>query len=305
MRSILTLALSLLLLPHLALAEDEKAVETEQVAANTVVSDPEGPETKTDDIQTSSINFEDAFKPYIERPHDDGTFRIYVMGDSLGAGAWQGLFQNFKKAKYPAFDVVQKAKVNTGIVRSDRLNWPKQVEKLANARDFQIAVMLFGGNDMQTIRTKGKAHHYKTDGWVEQYGARLDTMITELKDRGVAVYWMGLPIVKKKRLQEDYTYLNEIFKQKAEEHGIRYVDTWGVTADDSGRYSQQGLDLNGKKTRLRARDGVHFTPSGYRVLARYVEDAIKADLEEMKKALGPDVVGGERPPVAVPVPRPG
>lgn len=224
--------------------------------------------------------------PYISRAPNEGTYTILVMGDSLGVGLWQGLYQNFKDDAPPVAEIVQKAKVNTGIVRSDRLDWPKTIKQLARSEDFQVAVFLFGGNDMQSIRLKGKRHHYQTDGWVEHYNKRLDAMITALKDEGIALYWVGLPIVGRERLAADYQYLNDIFRKKAEEHGIRFVDTWGVTVDADGAYSQYGETIAGDRAKLRARDGVHFTPSGYRKLARFAEEIIRQDLATASRKTG-------------------
>ncbi|MEM8796587.1 MAG: DUF459 domain-containing protein [Pseudomonadota bacterium] len=216
--------------------------------------------------------------PYIKKAAPEGGYRIVVLGDSLGVGAWQGLYQNLKGSEDPNFEVIQEARVNTGIVRSDRFNWPKQVLRLARKGGFEIAVLMFGGNDMQSIRLKGKRHHYQTEGWVEHYTKRIDDMVLALKSEDVAVYWMGLPIVKRDKLREDYEYINQLARERMEHHGVRYVDTWTVSADDNGTYSQFGRDEGGRKVKLRARDGVHFTPEGYRRFTAPVEAQIRADV---------------------------
>lgn len=215
---------------------------------------------------------------YITKPPVNGAFDVFVIGDSLGSGLWQGLHRNFRDSASPVMNIIDKAKVNTGIVRDDRFDWPAQIEKMAAEGGFQIAVVMFGGNDDQTIRVDGKRFHFQEPGWKEQYERRLDRIITAFSDNGIAVYWVGLPNVKKTSQRENYVFFNSIFKEKAKEHAIQFVDTWNVSNDETGQYQASGLGVDGRKTKLRARDGTHFTPVGYRMLAQYVEILIRDDV---------------------------
>ncbi|MEP1441902.1 MAG: DUF459 domain-containing protein [Hyphomicrobiales bacterium] len=219
---------------------------------------------------------------YIKKPPVNDTYNLFVLGDSLGSGLWQGLHQNFRGAVAPSVKVVKKAKANTGIVRNDRFDWMENMEKIANGGGFQIAVLMFGANDAQTIRLNGKRHHYGTPAWEQIYRQRIDRMVRALKRKKVAIYWVGLPNVRVPSLRKDYLHFNAIFKEKADEHGIHFVDTWDVTNDANGIWQSAGKTVRGKKAVLRAKDGTHFTSSGYRVLAQFPEKVLRPDINQAR-----------------------
>ena len=174
-------------------------------------------------------------KPYIQSASKDQPVNIVVMGDSLANGLHQGLTRLNKENETVNF--VKKSKVNTGFVRVDRYDWNKAAVKLARTKDYQAAVVLIGLNDLQSFREKGKAYHYKTEGWVERYRERTERMMRDLKKSGLAVYWVSIPIVTPKHHQDDYLYSNTFYKEAAEKIGVRYIDTWAPLAGKNGEYS--------------------------------------------------------------------
>ena len=216
-------------------------------------------------------------EPYIVGKPADGIFRIVVLGDSLADGLYQGLTQINKDDD--RFVTTKKSKVNTGLVRVDRYDWTRGAKKIARSKDYQIAVVLLGLNDLQSFREKGKAYHFQTDGWVERYRSKVEEMMQDLKSAGMAVYWTGIPITSPKRYQEEYLYLNGFYKEAAAKVGVRYVDTWTALADAKGEYSPFWKGEDGKLKEIRNRDGVHFTPEGYQIFAGIVNDTVMADLK--------------------------
>lgn len=219
---------------------------------------------------------------YITLPPVNDTYNMFVLGDSLGSGLWQGLHQNFRGSVAPTIKIVKKAKANTGIVRSDRFDWMENIEKITNGGGFQIAVMMFGANDAQTIRLNGKRHHFRSPAWEQIYRQRIDRMVRALKRKKIAIYWVGLPNVRIPSLRKDYLHFNAIFKEKADEHGFHFVETWDVTNNASGEWQSFGKSVGGKKAVLRAKDGTHFTSSGYRVLAQFPENVLRPDVDQAR-----------------------
>jgi hypothetical protein len=115
---------------------------------------------------------------------------------------------------------------------------------------------------------------FHTDQWEAAYIKRIDATIAALKSAGVPVLWVGLPAQRGPRATADASYLNELYRGRAEKAGIVYVDVWDGFVDEQGRYSQQGPDFEGQIRRLRSGDGVYFTKAGARKLAHYVEREI-------------------------------
>lgn len=215
---------------------------------------------------------------YLGKPKKGKTYRIVVLGDSLGDGLHQGLTRLNKGNEQ--VKITKKSKVNTGFVRVDRYDWNKAARKIAKTGEYDIGVVMIGLNDLQSFREKGRRHHFKTDGWMKRYRARIGQMMQDLKAEGMAVYWTSIPITSPKRYQKEYAFLNTLFKEVAEENSVRFVDTWTPLADAKGNYTPFHRDASGKRKNIRMRDGVHFTPTGYLIFAGFVDDAIKADMAE-------------------------
>jgi hypothetical protein len=119
------------------------------------------------------------------------------------------------------------------------------------------------------------SHEFRSEKWVELYTKRIDDTIAALKSRGVPVFWVGLPALRGQRSTSDMVYLNDLYRARAEKAGITFIDVWDGFVDEGGRFASQGPDLEGQTRRLRTGDGVHFTRSGARKLAHYVEREIK------------------------------
>jgi len=139
-------------------------------------------------------------------------------------------------------------------------------------------------------RSPVQVYEFHTDKWAEFYAKRIDDMIAALKSKGVPVVWVGLPAVRGARATSDMSYLDELYRARAEKAGITYVDIWDGFVDDKGNFTYQGPDFEGQIRRLRTYDGVHFTKAGAEKLARYVE-------RELRRLLTTRVV-----PVALPSP---
>jgi uncharacterized protein len=115
---------------------------------------------------------------------------------------------------------------------------------------------------------------FHTDQWEAAYIKRIDATIAALKSAGVPVLWVGLPAQRGPKATTDASYLNELYRGRAEKAGIVYVDVWDGFVDEQGRYSPQGPDFEGQTRRLRSADGIYFTKAGARKLAHYVEREI-------------------------------
>ncbi len=115
---------------------------------------------------------------------------------------------------------------------------------------------------------------FHTDQWEAAYIKRIDATIAAMKSSGATVLWVGLPAQRGPKATADSSYLNDLYRSRAERAGIIYVDVWDGFVDEQGRYSPQGPDFEGQTRRLRSADGVYFTKAGARKLANYVEREI-------------------------------
>ena len=170
---------------------------------------------------------------------------------------------------------------------------------------------MFGANDAQPIKSGKDWLKVGSEGWREIYGQRVEAFIKKLRAANIAVYWVGLPIMRSPAQSSDAEALNEVYREKAFINGAKFIDTWNGFTDEGGRYSAYGPDMTGQVKRLRADDGIHFTMRGYLKLAHFVEKELRRDLnlaklerniplagneEEQAKVMGRDVVLGRSDP---------
>jgi hypothetical protein len=144
---------------------------------------------------------------------------------------------------------------------------------------------------------------FHSEKWELAYIKRIDATIAALKSAGAPVIWVGLASQRSTKSSEDSSYLNELYRSRAEKAGIIHADIWDGFVDEAGRYSAQGPDYEGQIRRLRTGDGVYFTKFGARKLAHYVEREIQRTITNrgMSVALpvpvdvGPQAPSGNKP----------
>jgi hypothetical protein len=256
-------------------------------------------------------------RSYINPFPNGDRYRVIVIGDSLGEGLWSGLYRAFEEDKNLEF--IQRSKSNSGFARTDYYDWNEELAKLLKADTYQIAIVMFGGNDAQAVRSGKEWLKVGSEGWREIYGKRVEAFIKQLRAANIAVYWVGLPIMRSATQNADAEALNDVFREKAFINGAKFVETWNGFTDEAGRYSPYGPDMTGQVKRLRADDGVHFTMRGYLKLAHFVEKDLRSDLnlakierniplagneEEQAKVMGRDIVPSPSDPTQAQAPPP-
>ncbi len=232
-------------------------------------------------------------------PRREGPLNVHVFGDSLGDGIWAGLYRELPKAD--GYHVTKHSRVSTGLVRKDYYNWQKAVRQIVAKHRVDVAVVMIGTNDRQTIVENGR-HALRSARWEEIYKARIDDVTQVLKDEGADIYWVELPAMRSPRFGGDMQYFNSLFRERAEANGIAFVPTRDRTLDDNGQYSAYGLDEDGRTRQMRTNDGIHFTMRGYIKLANFVTEAMAQPKAEVLPA--PDPVVSDLPPVDGPVSAP-
>jgi uncharacterized protein len=218
-------------------------------------------------------------------------YRIVVLGDSLGQGVWEGLYRAFDEDKNLEF--VNKAKPGMGFARTTAEEWTKDLDDILKSDTYQIAVVMFGGFPYQDIRSGKDRLKVGTDAWREVFGKRVEAFVKKLREANIAVYWVGLPIMRSADQNTQAEALNDLFREKAFINGAKFVETWNGFTDDAGRYSAYGPDMSGQVKRLRADDGVHLTMRGYLKLAHFVEKQLRPDLTAAKRERNIPLAGNE------------
>jgi uncharacterized protein len=205
-------------------------------------------------------------------------YRVLVLGDSLGDGLWTGLYRAFEDDN--TIEFVKHTRPNGGLVSG---NWESDLNDALKDGTYQIAVIMYGANDDQSMKVGKDWVKVGTDPWRQAYGEHIETVIKKLRAANLAIYWVGLPIMRSPTQSADAEFMNQIFREKAFINGAKYVDVWNGFMDEGGRFSAYGPDMTGQAKRLRADDGVLFTMRGNVKLASYVEKELRHDLTVAKQ----------------------
>jgi hypothetical protein len=220
------------------------------------------------------------------------SFFIAVLGDSQANMLAQGLAEAY--ADDPRVAVLNKARVDTGLVRDDFYDWRAAAETLLDGpQHIDLAVIQIGTNDNQKLRVAGVENPEPlSKPFNEVYAKRVEELAALFREKKTPLVWVGLPIMRSESLSNAALVFNDIDKTYAEAQGARYVDLWEAFSDENSVYRASGPDLNGAIVRLRAADGVHFNKAGARKAAHFVEPEIRKVLEA---ALQPNQPPGAAP----------
>lgn len=228
-------------------------------------------------------------------PAVEPTYFVAVMGDTLGMLLANGLQEGL--ADKPDIAILRKAKESSGLVRDDFYDWPKAARDLAGgAQKIDVAVMMIGSNDRQTLRQGSDSAEPLSPRFREIYAARVDAVLAAFREKKIPVVWVGLPVMKSENFSADMAKLNEIYRERVSLGGGVFVDLWDALSDERGQYSAFGPDINGQIVKLRSADGVHFTPAGARSVAHFVA----AEVKKLYDARKPAAPATDQPSAAAP-----
>jgi len=210
------------------------------------------------------------------------TFFVSVLGDSLALLAAQGLAEAF--ADRPEISITDAARDLSGLTRDDYYDWPKVARDLVTGKQkIDVAVVMIGINDLQPLREGAITLDPLSDKWRAVYALRVENLVAPFREARIPVLWVGLPSMRDDRFNAQAVALNEIYRDRVEKAGGKYVDIWDAFVDQSGQYAAFGPDVDGQYTKLRSGPtGIYFTKAGARKLAQFLESDIRRAFDKTK-----------------------
>jgi len=220
------------------------------------------------------------------------TYRLVVIGDYIGDGIHQALMEGI--GGDARVEVDRKQFWLSGLTRPDFNEELRQVTQSALSVKPHVAVVMTGAQDRWSYRAPdGRRLVVGSREWRDAYGARVDQVVKALKAGDAAVYWVGLPIMRRGDANAAAVAINEVVRERCYLNGVKYVDVYQGFADEDGGYSPYGPDITGKSRLLRTGDGVHMTEAGYVKLAHFLEREVKRDLAQAKNERAIPLAGTE------------
>ncbi|MEO1039174.1 MAG: DUF459 domain-containing protein [Pseudomonadota bacterium] len=215
-----------------------------------------------------------------EPPEPTAPLNVAVFGDSLADGLHAGLY--FALRNNPRIAEVEKlSRVSTGISNWRYVHVGEATAAQLAERQVDIAIIMFGANDIQGVVENGRVFPFRTEHWERVYRQRIRMITALLIDHGARVYWVGLPRMRSQRYDSNTVYLNAMFAEEVERLGATFIATRPLTMDAEGGYTAFGEDSGGVRRLIRADDGIHMTLRGYRMIARPVAARINAEVDQI------------------------
>jgi uncharacterized protein len=229
---------------------------------------------------------------YITPFPENDSYRLEVWGDALAEGLLAGLIDQF--ADEPRVAVQRRHRPIAGLMRSTFDDDIGEIVSEIARTNAHIIVVQLGLNDRVSLRLpNGRRAAVGSEPWREEYARRIDRIMRALKAQRIAVYWVGLPIMRRPDANDDVQVINEILRERANIAGLKMIDVYAATADAGGNYDAYGPDVSGTNRLLRHGDGITFTAAGNRKLAHFVERELKRDLVQARAQRSVPLAGGE------------
>lgn len=192
------------------------------------------------------------------------------MAEGLHTGLYRALHRK-------PVTVSKFSQVSTGLSRYDYVDVQAKTREAMDRHPLDVAVVLFGANDAQAIETGGQVHAFGSDGWKAAYARRIDDLVGLLRSRGVTVYWVGLPKMRRDSFDARMTLINGVVSARMRALGVPWIETRALTSDADGEYAAYLPDAGGRRVLMRANDGIHMSLSGYRRISAPVADRVMRD----------------------------
>ena len=199
--------------------------------------------------------------------------RLAVFGDTMAVDLAAALDRFYTDD--PNIVVVNQGVGNSGFARPDYFDWDKTVADQVSKNSFDIAVMIVGINDKQTIRQDGASVKALTPDWDDIYKARVAAFVSAVHGANKPLIWVGLPPMADDTLNTALSDISSIQRLAVFAGGADFLDIYDRFVDDNGDYSATGPDINGNIVKLRKDDGVRLTAAGADKLAFYLSQQLK------------------------------
>lgn len=206
-------------------------------------------------------------------PKAENATRVAVFGDSLAEDVGRGLDRFYSED--PNLTVIIESQGNSGLVRPDYFDWQQKIADEIATNSFDIAVVVIGVNDRQTMNLETGSFKSLTPEWSAEYSARVTRIVQELRAANKPTIWVGLPPMQAPKFGLAMIQVNEIQRLAAFGGGAEFLDIYDKFADEEGKYATRGPDLNGNVIRMRKDDGIHFSTGGADKLAFYLSQSLR------------------------------
>lgn len=169
------------------------------------------------------------------------------------------------------------SKPSTGLAYPAFFDWPATIEKhLKEDPNIRLMIVMMGTNDAWDFPNptkEGAFFKFKSEDWVSTYHRRIMRILQAAETTNTAVIWIGLPTMKSPKFDGKMRYVDG-FMRATTFNRVIWIPTMPILDNEQGQYADSIIH-NGKLTRMRKKDGIHFSTIGELAIAQAVKDKIQ------------------------------
>jgi hypothetical protein len=149
------------------------------------------------------------------------------------------------------------------LARPDVYDCPGAVSHEIATVNPDVVILIFGANDDQDMEVGDHRFSLQTDSWLQEYARRVNQILDATVNGVRQVIWLGLPAVRRPRLNQTKDYINSIVKAAAaSRQGVTYVDTGPFLDGPANSFTTYLNNSSGQPITVRESDGIHITFAG-------------------------------------------
>lgn len=194
--------------------------------------------------------------------------RVLFIGDSL----MQGVAPHLKARLYKEYRLtsIDLSRQSTGLTYRGFFDWPRTLENtlIDNAGSIKLVVVFLGANDPWDMPDgKGQPFlRFQSKRWELAYRDRIRHILDISARYGAQVIWLQVPNMEKKQLNEGITYLNALYQSEVTRDDQLFLPTQSELGCIDQTFAKFTV-IDGRREKIRTDDGIHFTPTGQRIIA--------------------------------------
>ncbi len=201
--------------------------------------------------------------------------KVWLAGDSLMGNISESFIE--KTAANPLISATENFQIGTGLARPDVYNWPAAISHEIATVNPDVVILIFGANDDQDMQANGQRFVLQSAAWQQEYARRVNQVLDEVANDGRQVIWLGVPAVRRPRLNQTKDLINNIVQLAAATHpNVTYLDTGALVDGPNNSFATYLTNSSGQSVAVRDTDGIHLTLAG----AGLITPLLLADVDQ-------------------------
>jgi uncharacterized protein len=202
--------------------------------------------------------------------------KVWLAGDSMMGSIAESFID--KAGGNPLLAATENYQVGTGLARPDVYDWPSAISHEMATVNPDVVILIFGANDDQDMEVAGQRFSLQSPAWQQEYARRVNQIMDETANGARQVIWLGVPAVRRPRLNQTKDLINSIVAAAAKNHpNVTFVDTGTLLDGPGNSFATYLTDASGHSVAVRDTDGIHITLAG----AGLVTPILEADIDHL------------------------